>query len=470
MEIEAIKKIIQENLKGFPTRIRKIRKAELYYENKNDILRKRNPLAEKLKAKDPDNPLRSADNRVSHSWHQLLVNQKAAYTTSVPPSFDVDDKDLNHKITVLLGDRYPKVAKDLCVNASNAGVAWLHVWRDIDNDFFRYGIVDSKQIIPVYGKTLDNVLEGVLRVYDDYNDQGDVITIYEYWTDEVCQAFVTDKKKGLDDLQEYPMFMSEVLNQQIPTNEYRHEWGAVPFIPFRNNPLEQSDLATIKQLIDVYDKVYSGFVNDTDDIQEIIFVLTNYGGEDKQEFLQDLKNYKMVKVDDDGNGAKGGVETLAIDIPVEARDRLLNITREGIFTHGQGVDPQRNIGQNNSGVALKYMYSLLELKASMLETEFKLGFAELIRFILRYLSADPDCKIKQTWTRSAINNDLEQADVVAKLANVTSKENIAKSNPLVEDWEVELKNLAQEAQESFNAEDEYENPEAEKEIEEEEDE
>ena len=48
------------------------------------------------------------------------------------------------------------------------------------------------------------------------------------------------------------------------------------------------DLKNIKPLIDVYCKVFSGFVNDLEDIQEVIFVLTNYGGADLGQFLRDL--------------------------------------------------------------------------------------------------------------------------------------------------------------------------------------
>lgn len=467
MEVRELKKIIEENYRGFPTKVSKIRKAELYYENKNDILRKRNPLADKVKD-DPDNPLRNADNRVSHPWHQLLVNQKAAYTMSVPPLFDVDDKEVNQDIVKLLGDIYPKVAKDLCVNASNAGVGWLHVW--IDNEttgdkggYFKYAVVDSKQVIPVYSKKLGNELLGVLRVYEDYDEMYDTLTIFEYWTDVECCVVAKKKNASLDKLFEYSMFnvldisTNEVIGQ---SNTFIHDWAeykAVPFIPFRNNPSELSDLNMYKKLVDVYDKVYSGFINDIDDIQEVIFVLTNYGGEDKREFLNDLKEYKMVKVEADAD-EKSSVETLAIDIPIEARNKVLEITREAIFTHGQGVDPQRNIGQNNSGIALKYMYSLLELKASMLETEFRLGFAELVRFILRYYEKDADIKITQTWTRSSINNDLEQADVVAKLASVTSEENIAKANPLVGNWETEVANLQKERENISRMEDDYRDP------------
>lgn len=459
MELEVVKKIINENIRGFPAKVKQIRKAELYYQNENDILRKRNPVETKLKEKDPDNPLRNADNRVSHPWHWLLVDQKAAYTMTVPPVFDVDDKTLNDEITKLLGDSFPKIAKDLCVNASNAGIAWLHVWKDEEyQNFFRYAVVDSKQIIPVYSKKLNNQLEGVLRIYEDYNKVGDTIVIYEYWNDEECSVFSRQKNKTVDELEEYATFdIIDIGTQETAgqTNTYQHDWEAVPFIPFRNNPAELSDLKKYKKLIDVYDKVYSGFVNDVDDIQEIIFVLTNYGGEDKKEFLDDLKKYKMVKVEDDGQGAKGGVETLAVDIPIEARNTILELTHNSIFLQGQGVDPQKDISNNNSGSALDYMYSLLELKASMLETEFRQGFAELVRFILKYSGKDSDGRIEQKWTRTSIKDDAQMAEIISKVAANSSQEAIARNNPLVEDPEKELEALRKEKEDDHRASEDY---------------
>lgn len=454
MEIDVIKKIIKNNLKGFESRNKHTATAEKYYRNENDILREdADDTRVQHNKTDDTNPLRNADNRVSHPWHRLLVNQKASYAMTTPPKFDVKDKHLNDEVTKLLGDSYSKIAKDLAVDASNAGIAWLHVWRDKNKDnFFRYAVVDSKQIVPIFSKKLGNELIGVLRIYDDFNESGDVITVYEYWNDVECAMFAKQKGQTVEDIEAYNAFNLIDISTGTAaeqTNTYKHGWEDIPFIPFRNNADELSDLALYKDLIDVYDKIYAGFVNDLDDVQEIIFVLTNYGGQKKQEFLGDLRNYKMVKVNDFGDGTKSGVDTLAVDIPTDARDKLLEITRESIFVNGQGVDPQKNIGQNNSGAALDHMYSLLELKTSAMETEFHQGFAKLVRFILKYSNADADIEITQTWKRNVINNEYETAQTVSLLANVTSKETIAKANPLVANWEDELEAQQKEDEEEF---------------------
>ena len=68
-------------------------------------------------------------------------------------------------------------------------------------------------------------------------------------------------------------------------SSFEHGIGEVPFFVFPNNNIGTNDLKNIKPLIDTYCKVFSGFVNNLEDIQGIIFVLTNYGGADLNEFL-----------------------------------------------------------------------------------------------------------------------------------------------------------------------------------------
>lgn len=456
MELNVARKIIKKLQLRVSAKVSKMDKAKRYYANNNDILTglDNKPIDEAA------NPLRRADNRLSHAWYGLLVDQKASYVAGYPPSFDLGDSNLNDKVKALLGDNFGRLFRQLVVDASNAGVAWLHPYKDTDGTI-QLTVVDPAQIIPVYAPGLkDKKLAGFWWFYDSYDDNADEISVFEFWDDVTCTSYYVKKADGIEldqDLKPYEVFrLIDLSTQEVAgySNIYQHDMGCVPLFAFRNNPQESIDLDKVKQQIDVYDKVMSGFVNDADDVQQIIFVLTNYGGEDKNEFLNDLKKYKMIQLESDDD-SKGELTTLAIDIPVEARSKILEITREAIFVLGQGVDPQKNIGTNNSGVALKQMYALLELKVSALEAEFRSGFNELLRFILNQLGADKNAPITQTWTRTLISNDAEMADIVSKLSSVTSRENIAKSNPIVEDPDEELANLAKERQEDYQLADGY---------------
>lgn len=443
MELEAAKKLIEKYDGLDAVRLKKAEVALRYYLGDNDIMYR--------KPKDKcDEPLRNADNRIAFNFHSLLVDQKASYMFTAPPLFDTKDDTLNEIVAATLGDGYAKKCKDLCVDASNAGVGWLHYWID-EKKGFCYGVIPSMQVRPVYSLRLEKELEAVLRTYRMVDDNSDEWQIYEIWNDKECQAY----RKRAEMFQPFDMFSYVNLDGMAePTNTFRHDFGAVPFIPFPNNNVCTGDLDKIKNLIDSYDKTYSGFVDDLEDIQQVVFVLTNYGGADLKQFLSDLKYYKTIQVESAGSDDKSGVSTLTIDIPVEARDKLLDITRKAIFDMGQGIDPQQQGFDNTSGEAMKFLYSLLELKAGLMETEFRAGFGELVRAIGRYYGKEPE-QIVQTWTRTSIRNDAELVDMCQKSVGVISTKTILKNHPFVENAEDEEKELAAEKEQTAKETDIY---------------
>lgn len=438
MELETMKQLIKNYKRQHNRLVRESNIAEQYYKKENDILRNK-------KRPEENNPIRNADNRIPSNFYNILVNQKAAYLFTAPPLFDVGKDAINKQILTILGDGYAKKCKDLCIQASNCSLAWLHYWMD-EMGQFQYAVVDAKQLYPIWSKDLDQTLFGVLRVYDEREEDGTLYNIYEYWNQETCYLFRKKNRDTIAELEPYQTFAvpseSELYDS---TNVLQHEFGQVPFIPFFNNNTNTNDLLHVKQLIDSYDKVYSGFMDDLEDIQEIIFVLSGYEGESLKEFLHKLKKYKTIKVDSDGDG-KGGLNTLTIDIPVEARTIMLEMTRKAIFEQGQGIDPDPQNFGNSSGVALSYLYSLLELKAGLMETEFRLGFGALIRAICNYLNVSPDT-INQTWTRTSINNDSELAVIAQQSVGVISNKTIIKNHPWVEDPEKESKQIEEEQKE-----------------------
>ena len=184
--------------------------------------------------------------------------------------------------------------------------------------------------------------------------------------------------------------------EALPNGQYNiesHTYGEIPFIEFPNNDARLNDLQMYKGLIDAVDKLISGFANDIDDIQEIIWVIRNYAGEamekayDKDgneveasiDLRQKLKAKKYAMVDENG-----GIDTLRNEIPYEARGRFLDILTEQLYISAMAVNPNPEQTGNATGTYIEFLYSLLELKGGLMELEFRPALNQLIRAILKY--------------------------------------------------------------------------------------
>ena len=434
MNINKIKRIILQDSE----RRKMIAIEKHYYENDNIIKSKG------ILPSDTD-PMRNADNRISHNFHQLITDEKVAYMFTNPVLFDLGDKKINKQITEILGDDFKSESAYLCTNATNSKVGWLHYWIDDDDNSFQYATVETEQCIPVFNGNLKKKLIGFYRYYpiieEDISGRNKEYVVFEFWDSTHCEKY---KFKG-------NLTGTGLAYMPNDYDEFDHELGEVPFIEFKNNRNMISDLKKYKDLIDIYDKVVSGYANDLEDIQQLIYILENYGGEDLKEFLGDLKRYKAIKTESTASGAKGGVSTLQIEIPVEARNSILDILKKQIYESGQALQQDNENFGNASGVALKFFYRKIELKAGLTQTEFEKGFSKLIRAIMKFLNiADWKTKtIIQTWTRNMISNDLENAQIAneSKANETISDETIAKNHPWVENLEQELEKLKKQKEE-----------------------
>ena len=432
MDINKIKRIILCDTE----RRRQIKIEKKYYENDNLI---------KIKGVLPTDidPMRNADNRVSHNFHQLITDEKTSYMFTNPVLFDVGDENINKKITETLGDDFKSESAYLCTSATNNKVAWLHYW--IEDNKFQYSVVETEQCIPVFDGKLKKKLIEFYRYYpiveETETGRNKEYIIFEYWDNKHFEVY---KFRG--NLQGSGL-------TYIPEeyNSISHNLEEVPFIEFKNNRNMISDLNKYKDLIDIYDKVMSGYANDLEDIQQLIYILENYGGEDLKEFIGDLKRFKAIKTDSGPNGTKGDVRTLSIEIPVEARNSILEILKKQIYESGQALQQDTENFGNASGVALKFFYRKLELKAGLTQIEFEKGFNKLIRAIMKYLKV-ADWKIKtitQTWTRNMISNDLENAQIAMESKDTISDETIIKNHPWVENPEEEIKKVKEQKEEAI---------------------
>ncbi|WP_217697236.1 phage portal protein [Virgibacillus siamensis] len=400
-----------------------------YYFNDTDIVgRKIYTYENGAKVVDND----ATNEKLPASWHKRLVDQKVGYLVGKPVTLasDKENDPALERIQEIIGDEFDDTMPELVKHASNKGREFLHPYID-DEGQFDYMIVPAQECIPIYTKTKKRDLEAVIRYYD----VGDIKKI-ELWDSEQVTYY-----EEIDGKVHYDAGVEQNPQSHFYYGNKGYGWGKVPFVDFRNNEECISDLKFYKRLIDAYELIISNTANTIVDVQSLIYVLKGYEGQDLDEFMTNLKKYKAISVSDEPGS---GVDTLQADIPVNAVDSHADRLEQLIYDAGQGVNFSADkLGNNPSGVSLKFLYTALDLKASVLERKFSKSLREFTWFICEYLSIAENVKADYqdyTWTfnKSIITNEAEIIKNLGLSQSMLSDETILTNHPYVDDVQAEL--------------------------------
>lgn len=415
---------IQEIYEQFIGKNERFRIGERYYKNESDILdEKIHTYIDGVKVVDKE----ATNERIPSGMHKILVDQKVAYLSGEPMTFGskTDNKQQLELLEEIIGEKWEDTFVELLLNASNKGIEWLRPYINEQGEF-DYVVASAEQVIPLYDMRYGNLV-GVIYFYQVSDTQVKL----ELWTaNDVTYYEIIDDKMYLD--AEQATNPSHHFHTVDGTSGY--SWGKVPFIKFANNKWELGDLHFNKRAIDAYEKLVSKTQNTVIDIQELIFELKGYDGEDLSEFHDNLRRYKAIAVDEDG-----GVKTLTATVPTDAYKTQSEVLRKTIITAGQGVDPSPDvIGTAPSGVALDHLYSLLDMKASMLERKFTLALREFMYFIDVYcdLAKVGDFEYRDvtfTFNKTLITNEAEIVQMARDSEGIISRTTILENHPWVQD-------------------------------------
>lgn len=286
-----------------------------------------------------------------------------------------------------------------------------------------------------------------IRYYDIKNIDDELTRKVELYTDE--QIFYYVERNGSLELDfEY----EKNPESHFYTKQGKgYGWGKVPMIEFRNNEEGVSDLIFYKDLIDQYNNNISNNANTFDEMQDLIYVLKNFAGQDLSEFTTNLRHYKAVEV-----SGEGGLEMKSAEIPMDSANSHLDRLEENIYRFGQGVNNNPDkVGNSPTNVAIKNLYSLLDLKANEAERKFRPALSAFFWFFTEYLKMtgqgeyDPTL-LQMTFNRSRMTNELEQVQMANQSTDLSRETRIA-NHPWVDDVEAELKRIEAEEVEYRNS-------------------
>ena len=204
-------------------------------------------------------------------------------------------------------------------------------------------------------------------------------------------------------------------------------YSALPVVPMWGSKLHQSTLIGMREKIDSYDLIRSGFANDLQDCAQIYWMIANAGGmtdQDMQRFLDRLKINHVALVDsEDGGSAQGFTQ----EIPYEARKEYLNMIRAGIYEDFGALDVH-TVAAGATNDHIDAAYQPMDEEAA----DFEYQVSEFIQQLLALMGIDDQPVFKRT----RISNQLEQVQMIVAEADYLDRETILRKLPNVSADEV----------------------------------
>ena len=401
-----------------------------------------------------------ANNKIPHGFHYELVSQCKNFLAGNPvkvtykhlddfDSFDDDDNlnELKRSVDYILNDvnSWGTFIQVMIKNAQKHSKSFARVNVDSKGQF-RFTPLTAKEVIPLYDDYGDIYLALRMFTRAEYNDKGEKVNVeyVEVLDDSFKDVYQKEKEWKLIE-HEVPLF-SKVTDYGLNDTKLTENlsWGKVPIIEWKFTDDEINSLQPIKPFIDLVDGNLSDFANDLDDINELIWILRNYNGQDLAEFMRDAKENKAIQVGEDGD-----VRTERNELPYKARVELYDISIRNIYRFGRGIDftDRSNLG-NITGTGLKWSYELLEEKANELEQYGQRALDDLFSFLFIYLKEQGDLKedlnathVEFLFDRSLMIDESEVIDNGMKFAAYGSLETALEHIPWVDDVDEELKRI-----------------------------
>ena len=302
------------------------------------------------------------------------------------------------------------------------------LWGGVSFGFFNLDHIDVFKVtefVPLIGEE-DGALHAGIRFWQIDAQKPLRATLYqedgytEYmWKDGECTV-LHPKKAYVQIVRTSEADGTEILEGKNYPN--------FPIIPLWANEEHQSEFTGLREKIDGYDLMQSGFANDLDDVSQIYWVIQNAGGMDDVDlakFIERMKTVKAATMDDDGAVA----EAHTIDIPYNARQVALDMLRDSLYRDAMALDTDKISNGSVTATAIEASYENLTLKVDA----FEMCVTEFIRALLELIGIEDS----PVYKRSKIINKAEDTQMVLSAAQYLDDETIPKHLPFINQDEVD---------------------------------
>ncbi|MCD8207071.1 MAG: phage portal protein [Bacteroidales bacterium] len=220
------------------------------------------------------------------------------------------------------------------------------------------------EFVPLYDETTGQLMAGI-RFFQVAADKPLQMTLYE---PDGFTEYIRDKEgtMSIREGKEKRAYALITVTSQADGEEVvgGMNYPSFPIVPMWGNPHKQSELVGLRQSIDAYDLIKSGFANDMDGAH-IYWLLKNSGGMDDVDlanFLQRLNLQKIASVEDDSE-----ITAHEISIPYESRVAYLDRLEQDMYNDYQALNVADITGGNKTATEINAAYQPFDNKVDQYE-------------------------------------------------------------------------------------------------------
>lgn len=192
-------------------------------------------------------------------------------------------------------------------------------------------------------------------------------------------------------------------------------YESFPIVPFWGNPLHQSELIGLREKIDAYDFILNGWEDDLDNAQ-LYWIISGAGGMDDPDLMQFLDRLRTVKAAAPADGQE--VTPVTVNIPVEAREQLLQRLEKQLYRDAMLMNPEDIAGGAATATQIRAAYERQNVKAD----QYEYCVLDFLQGVLKIAGVDD----KPTFTRSTIVNTQEEVQTVVLAASYLGDEYVTR--------------------------------------------
>lgn len=389
----------------------------------------------------------ASNNKLCSNFFHRLNTQRCTYLLGNGVSFsDHKETTVNEEgieVTIdttkeTLGNRFDSDVKKLGYKSLIHGVSFGY-WN-VD----RLHMFPITEFVPLWDEDTGSLRAGI-RFWRLDENKPMIAVLYE---EDGYTKYKSNAKVGMDFEEIQPkrsykitVSISEEDGEEVIGEE---NYGILPIVPIWGSDLHQSTLVGMKEKIDSFDLIRSGFANDLTDCAQIYWILENCGGMSDDElarFRDRLKITHIATVDTDNSKATPYTQ----EIPYSARAAYLTEIRNGIYEDFGALDVHA-VAAGATNDHIDAAYQPMDEEAD----DFEYQVTEFIQQILKLIGIEDTPVFK----RNRISNQKEQTDMVLSAAEYLDDETILQKLPFVTVDEVAgiLARKAQDSEDRFGEE------------------